>query len=132
MRASFPRFMELEERHGSLIRGMWAAAAKAPTGKPTGSAFMSLRGGLADLVEALVARLPADRLRRESPVHGIERRTPGFGVRLADGTSIEARAVILASPPSKTAPLLEPLVPEAARALLEKSLVEYRRRFPKT
>jgi oxygen-dependent protoporphyrinogen oxidase len=123
MRASFPRFMEIEARYGSLIRGMWAAAAKAPTGTPTGSAFMSLRGGLADLVEALVARLPADRLHRESPVRGVERRNPGFGVHLADGTSVQARAVILASPPSKTAPLLEPLLPEAARALAAVSFV---------
>jgi oxygen-dependent protoporphyrinogen oxidase len=117
MRASFPRFLDLERRHGSLIRGMWAAAAQVPTGKPAGSAFMSLRGGLVDLVEALVARLPEDRLRRGSRVAEVARRSPGFAVRLADGSAIEALAVILASPPSKTAPLLEPLLPEAARAL---------------
>src|SRR6266542_105408 len=60
IRATFPRFVDLEARHRSLIRGMWASRGRAPQ---TGSAFYSLTGGLASLVDALVARLPAARRR---------------------------------------------------------------------
>ena len=49
MRATFPRFVDLEARHGSLIRGMWAAGARCA--RLAGSAFYSLAGGLGELVE---------------------------------------------------------------------------------
>jgi oxygen-dependent protoporphyrinogen oxidase len=117
MRASFPRFLDLERRHGSLIRGMWAAGRAAKGQPPAGSAFMSLRGGLADLVEALVAKLPADCLRSGTAVSGIERRGSAFVLTMADAPPVEARAVILAAPPSQAAPLIAPLAPEAAGAL---------------
>lgn len=123
MRASFPRFLDLERRHGSLIRGLWAAGSAAHGKPPSGSAFLSLRGGLGDLVEALVAALPADCVQRNRPVRTIDRHLDAFVLGFHNAASVKARSVILAAPPSKAAALLAPLAPEAARTLAAIPLV---------
>ncbi len=59
--ATFPRFRDIEKRHGSLIKGMLAAlrpGAKpashgAQTDPPPASTFMSMRGGVYELIDAL-------------------------------------------------------------------------------
>jgi len=113
MRATFPRFVDLELKYGSLVRGMWAAPR--PRGAP-GAAFHSLRGGMGELVEALVARLPAEALRRNAAVVGLRRAADGFRLEGPAGP-VEARAVIVAVPPSRSAALVEAVVPEAGPAL---------------
>ena len=59
--ATFPRLRETELRYGSLIRGMLAQRRAAPPPPPAGSqprgAFLSLRGGLGELIDALVDSL---------------------------------------------------------------------------
>jgi oxygen-dependent protoporphyrinogen oxidase len=66
VRAAFPQLVAMERERGSLVRGMRSAArerAKAQAqagGKGTaGSAFVSLAGGVGQLVEALVEHLRA-------------------------------------------------------------------------
>lgn len=113
IRATFPRFVDLEKKYGSLVRGMWAAPR--PKGAPT-AAFHSLLGGMGELVDALVARLPGEALRRAAPVAAIRRQGGGYALETQAGP-VEARAVILAVPPSRGAALVEPLVPEAGPVL---------------
>ena len=115
IRATFPRFVDLEARHGSLIRGMWAAGRAAPAS--TGSAFYSLAGGLGELVGALVAGLPATRRRTSAVVTRLEPREGGTLLTLADGTTVAAQAVVLAVPAPAAAPLLAPLSPGASELL---------------
>jgi oxygen-dependent protoporphyrinogen oxidase len=112
MQACFPRFVEMEARTGSLIRGMGKAAAS----RPDGAAFYSLRGGLRELVDALAARLPEGSINKEEPVLSLEREDGGFVVRTATRT-LRARAVVLALPPRKSKPLLAALEPAAAALL---------------
>jgi len=60
LKATFPRFLELEREHGSVIRGMMAArnSRSAPlSGKPRRTMFVSLKNGLEDLIAALVRKL---------------------------------------------------------------------------
>ena len=67
LRATFPRFYELERQHGSVIRGMMAARrARARAGIQQRSAhtmFVTLRNGLGDLVTVL-----ADHIKRTGGV----------------------------------------------------------------
>ncbi len=117
---TFPRFAELERRHGSLVRGMWRAPKPPapPPGSAPPSAFYSLVGGLSELVEALVARLPSDALRLGTRVAALERDgARGFALRVTGGQVTRARAVIAAVPAHAAAPLLAQLAPRAAAAL---------------
>jgi oxygen-dependent protoporphyrinogen oxidase len=116
--ATFPRFRELERVHGSLVRGLWAAPRPKPApGARPSAAFYSLRGGLVELVEALVARLDAGALRTGLGVRRVESAAEGFSLATAGGDVVTARRVIVAAPGPRIAQALEGLVPEAARAL---------------
>lgn len=102
MRALFPRLLDAEQSRGSVIRAL--RALKAPHA-PQG-AFMSLPGGISELVTTLVAQLPPGTIRCDAAVSAIEGRGP-YTVRLADGTRLDARTVIVAAPAWASAPLLD-------------------------
>jgi oxygen-dependent protoporphyrinogen oxidase len=116
IRGTFPRFAELEDRYGSLIRGMWAAAPPKPNGAPP-AAFYSLAGGLIELVDALVARLPAASLKAGRQVQRLTRTAEGYVVELDGGEQLTSRAVVVAVPAPKAAPLVTSLSSQAGAAL---------------
>jgi len=124
IRGTFPRFVELERKYGSLIKGMLAqkALARQHPG-PRLPVFMTLRGGLGQLVQALVARLSGE-LRLNAQVVRLERlpastsqTRAGYRLYLADGQSLLADAVVLATPAFTAAELVESFRPELAGRL---------------
>lgn len=137
LKTCFPRFLEMERRHGSLIRGMLAArrrraaAAPAPGGAEApapGRAglrrtyFMSYRGGMGELPAAVAARLEDDRVRRGCPVRRLEAVAgpggrPRYRLLVEGAPPVEAAAVVLAIPADAAAALLAPLAPEVAATL---------------
>ncbi len=119
--ATFPRFRAIEAEHGSLIRGMLAARRSrrpvpASNGRRPASAFVSLRGGMEELVDALTRRLTGD-CRLKTGVEAIEAAAAGYRLRLQNGRIMEAESVILAVPAYVAARLLRPLAPHAAAGL---------------
>jgi protoporphyrinogen/coproporphyrinogen III oxidase len=115
MRATFGRFVDMERRSGSLIRALMLGR-RPPHGSP-GAAFYSLEGGLSSLVQALVGRLPASGVRLCATVTSVGRAGDALRVAIAGGDPIDARAVILASPPPRAAPLLAGLDAPLSEAL---------------
>jgi len=107
MRAAFPRFLELEARHGSVIRGLQRRSSPASdvAAGPPPPPFVALPDGMRELVAALTDALPADVLHCGVGVEAIERRPGGYDLRLADGTHTTADAVLLATPPPVVARL---------------------------
>lgn len=90
----------------SLVRGVRSVVARAGA-SPSDPLFLTLPGGLARLVATLVAGLVdlgAD-VRTGAPVHDLE--------------ALGADAVVLAVPAHAAAPLLRPLVPDAAAVMAE-------------
>ena len=60
LQATFPRFLEMERRYGSLIRGIWARQEndrRQQAGSEARTMFVTLRDGLQTMVNALVAHL---------------------------------------------------------------------------
>jgi oxygen-dependent protoporphyrinogen oxidase len=117
IRATFPRFVDLEVRYGSLIRGLRATVRRPRDGAEPPPLFYSLPGGLAEMVDALVSRLPAERLRLASAVRSVDRSEPSWSVAMADGRRMETRAVIVAAPAHRSAALLASFDPELGRSL---------------
>lgn len=64
MQALFPRFLDMERRYGSVIRG-FRESARQRTGKPP-APFVAPLGGLREMVDGLVAALPPGRCRLAS------------------------------------------------------------------
>jgi oxygen-dependent protoporphyrinogen oxidase len=114
LQSTFPRLLALEKKHGSLIRGM---RSLAPKSKGSGSAFMTLRGGLQTLVDALVDQFDPRALLLERRAVALTRDTSGYHVTLNDGAVVHADSVILATPASTSADLLQALDPALAAAL---------------
>ncbi len=125
LRATFPRFYELEQTHGSVIRGMMAArrarARSVSNGRPQHTMFVTLKNGLADLVAGMTARIQrgggvlkagvqAEALRVRSHQAGRWM----YDVICSDGTACSAEAVVLATPAYISADLIRPLSPLAA------------------
>jgi len=134
LRATFPRFIELERQHGSVIRGLLAgrsaiersgaAAGRARPAGPPRTMFVTLRNGLGDLVQTLVARIQTAgaTLLTGQQVTALRARTlelgHGYALQLSDGRTVMADSVVLATPAYVTADLIRPLS-GAAAGLLE-------------
>ncbi len=127
LKATFPRFLELEQEHGSVIRGMMTArnaGSAQPTGGPRRTMFVSLKEGLESLVTALVRRL-ADQgviLRSGVTVESLRVRSHQLGrwtydVMLQDGSALSVDSLVLATPAYVSAELLRPLTPIASGLL---------------
>jgi protoporphyrinogen/coproporphyrinogen III oxidase len=112
VRSTFPQLVAMERDYGSLVRGMQAAvrqrtADSPPKGGPK-SAFLSLRGGIGQLVDTLVERLRADgaTLRAGSAALGMTRTEDGFRFDVGDAEPVVADAVLVAVPAYVAARLL--------------------------
>jgi oxygen-dependent protoporphyrinogen oxidase len=103
MRALFPRLLEAEQRSGSVLRSVRARSGTF-THPSSASAFVSLAGGIRELVDALAASLPVGRVRLSERVTEL-RRAGGFTIESTGGT-IRARAVVLSVPAYAAAGLL--------------------------
>ncbi|MGE5760443.1 MAG: protoporphyrinogen oxidase [Gemmatimonadota bacterium] len=116
--ATFPQLATLEREQGSILRAMLRrpvtgnpGAGSAPTG------FVTPAGGLGELADALMARLPLGAVRCGVAVTEIARKDFAYRVTLADGTSVVARRLLLAIPAYVSAQLLATLDPALAGEL---------------
>ncbi len=116
--ATFPALRRMETEHRSLIRAMRKARRAAGSSRHAPSPFLSLEGGMGELVHALVDQLDVG-LRLDSLVASLEPLTSGWRLRLHDGSSFDASTVVLALPAAAAARLLEGPNPTAA-ALLQR------------
>jgi len=119
LKATFPRFIDLEQKYGSLIRGLMRQRQHAPPpanspanpNDPRPTMFMTLQAGLVDLVDRLAARLDQVAIMTGSQVTGIRATaagsaTSGYTVQLLDGQSLDTDVVILATPAFVSAQVL--------------------------
>lgn len=126
LRATMPRFLELERLHRSVILGLMRARRRAPAAARTGvsgarySLFVTIRSGLQTLTDRLAATLPAGALRLGAKVARLDpadRPADGgpaggaaerWRVTTYPGESFAADAVVLAMPACAAAPLVRP------------------------
>lgn len=124
--ATFPQLRQGERDHGGLIRGVLAAKRGDSSPGDARSArpgFVTPRGGLGDLVDALAERLRAGgaRVLLAAPVSRVVGQKAGetdrYSVELADGRALRADAVVVAAPAGAAADILEELDPTLAAEL---------------
>jgi oxygen-dependent protoporphyrinogen oxidase len=129
--ATFPRLRELEVTHGGLIRGMLAqrraSQRLASIHQPRATTmFMAPRNGMAEIVQALRARLDGVSIRLGEQVQNVvpqgegEPPARGYMVSLEHAPPLHAESVVFATPAYETARLVEgfhPVLAEALRAI---------------
>jgi protoporphyrinogen/coproporphyrinogen III oxidase len=100
--ALFPRLVEAEREHGSVLRALVRSKrSRVPQGR-----FVSFPGGMEELVEALVLQLGPHVVRCRTSVSRIQSGVT-FGVELAGGDTVTARTVIVATPAWEAARLVQ-------------------------
>jgi oxygen-dependent protoporphyrinogen oxidase len=128
--ATFPRFLQMEQKSGSLIRGMLAAMKHRPhatlsgpsktrQGGPKMTYFMSFRKGMQELSEACASYLGPKAVRFGAAVSAIEPRKKGYGVILDGGEVLEADRVMIGTAAYDAANMIKGFAPDAA-AQMEK------------
>jgi len=128
LRATLPRFLDMEQRDRSLLLSMWRKrrAAKNQTGVsgPRYSLFLSFDNGMQVLVQALEKAIsdPNIEIRLNTKVTSIER--PGsspssWRVQTDKNELLEAKALCLAVPSYISADLLSDVAPQLSSRLRE-------------
>ena len=124
LRSTFPVFYEMEQKHGSLLRAMLhrrqaqkiQPAKKLRTSTPT-SMFVTLRGGLQQMTDAMAAQLEPGVLQLGVSVASITRRDGQYVLTQSDGQRLRADAVILTTPAYAAAQVVQTLDARLAETL---------------
>ncbi len=146
IRSSFPKFVELEEQYGSLVKGMVArmasmkkktaageaksvkdaaksatpkgASSGTPSTKPRMTMFVTLKNGLGELVDKLLAEIKDVELLRETSVSDMTETNGGYQVTTDTGRVIDAAVVVVATPAYISAQLVRKIDLELSKKLL--------------
>lgn len=131
LRATMPRFLDLERQYGSVIKGMRAAGKMRKSAQDaTGSGarygmFVTFKDGLETLINDLKTQIKDTHIQTKTCVGSIARingATPRWRIEIKAGPPVEADGVILAGPAKSAAALLHAVDPVLARAL---SAIQY-------
>ena len=122
--ATMPRFKEMERSSRSIIYAMWSAQRQRARQAETGSGarwslFVTLAGGMQELVDTLAERLPDDSVRLNCAARQLKLGANGksWEVAAGDNNVIDADAVVLATPAFRAGDLLSPIDSNAAAEL---------------
>ncbi|MGC8684554.1 MAG: protoporphyrinogen oxidase [bacterium] len=124
VKSSFPRFVDMEQKYGSLIRGMIKARAamRATTGGHSNSMFMTMKDGLKELTDALKKNSPDVDFKMGVKALSIQRKKnndePPYYITLSNGELLVADGIILATPAYVSAELVSPINKDLSELLL--------------
>jgi oxygen-dependent protoporphyrinogen oxidase len=99
--AIFPRFIDMERKYGSLIKGMINAMKRMPPPNPSGPSmtyFMSLKEGMRELAHRCVSYIGAQRVKTGTAVVSVVKKENGYRLAFGDGATADFDAVVLATP----------------------------------
>jgi len=122
LRASFPRFLEMERKHRSLIRALKQETVNGNMNATSSGAryglFLSFAKGMQTLVDRISAELPRSAVQLESRVTQLayDHGTNQWSIGLAN-ESLQADALCLALPAPASAALLRSVDPRLAAEL---------------
>ena len=112
LKATFPRFMEMEKAHGSIIKALRAQKKQASqtsrdTSGPRYSLFLSFKSGMQTLTDTLTQAL-SDSIRLDAKVEHIQQTSDGnrWRVSLANQEMLNAELLCIALPAPQAAVLI--------------------------
>jgi oxygen-dependent protoporphyrinogen oxidase len=103
--ATFPQFYHVEQKYGSLVRGMKRTtpkSAKNPSAKPVSAnkkgIFLTITTGLESFADAIEANLEPGSVVKNTRVDKVEREGGTYSLRLSNGEHWEADCVLVTAP----------------------------------
>ena len=123
LKATFPRFLEMEREHGSIIKALFAQKRNASqtsrdTSGPRYSLFLSFEDGMQTIIDTLAENLSGC-IRLHSRVTSIQRTEDknGWRVHLDNSDRLEADILCIALPAPQTSELLSEVSSELSERL---------------
>lgn len=124
LQAIMPRFLQLENKHGSVIKGMLAGMSQESTdvseaSGPRYSLFLSFKNGMETLISSLMSQIPYNFVQFESKLTEIDYslEKQAWFVQMQSGEVYEADAVCIASSARSASQLLINSFPSLSRKL---------------
>ena len=120
-RAVLPRFVEMEEKYGSLSRAMLAAHKKMMAARkdPPRPLFTSLQDGMQQMVDAIAARLNPESIRLRTHVLRVYPEDSSWRVSVEMNGDERFDAVLIATPANVAGTLLDGVDRGLSRNLLD-------------
>jgi oxygen-dependent protoporphyrinogen oxidase len=123
LKSCFAKVYNLEQTYGSLIRGMIKLQKEAKkTGKKVGAGpggvLTSFYDGMGTMIGSL-SDFMAERLKTGASAVSIDRKGDAYIVYLSDGSSIEAEAVVCATPAFATSEMVKDIDKSLSSSLSE-------------
>ena len=122
--ATMPRFRQMELAKRSIIRAMWSEQRRRRSQSESGSGarwslFVTLAGGMQELVDSIVQRISKSAIRLNSRVTHLsyDQEKKSWRVAIGDTEAITADAVVIAAPAFQAAEILEPITDDTAMEL---------------
>lgn len=111
IKATFPHFKQLEQKHGSLIKGMMKSRQQAPPNDQLPevaktSMFLTYKNGMRTIIDRLVKAMPSVDLLTNCGVESIIQDGKQYEILLDTKETITADGLIMAIPASVSAKLL--------------------------
>ncbi|MBC1474772.1 protoporphyrinogen oxidase [Listeria grandensis] len=103
--ATGERFLEIERRHGSLIKGIRAMYDETTAKQSSESTFLTMRYGLMTIVEALERELSAKIIKKGKRVQKISKQAHGYELTVSNQEKIQADSIFIALPYHEIIPL---------------------------
>lgn len=125
LKSCFPIMREMEDEYGSLFKAMIAKAKKArakgksaagPSGP--GGWLTSFEGGTDRIIKGFEEKYDKD-ITKEKRTISITKQDDVYQIKMADGTVVESKSVILALPANNASSIVGGLSPELSAALGE-------------
>ena len=119
LQATFPQFLQMEEKYGSVIRALDAEKNKAhqEASGPRYGLFLTLKNGMEHLIAAIIRKMPEVVISSGKAVSKIGRDNNKWNIQLENGEKLEADAICLAVPAFQAAKLTRPFDAMLAREL---------------
>src|SRR5437588_5881524 len=122
--ATMPRFKEMERQQRSVILAMWSEQRRRARNREAGSGarwslFVTLAGGMQEMVDTLGKRLPEGTIRLNTPVMHLsyDEMNKTWRITVGNDETIPADAVILATPTFQTGAIISAIAKDAATEL---------------
>lgn len=112
IKSSFPKFVEMEENYGSLIKGMIAkmklmkGGARKKSAKPV-TMFMTIKNGLGDIVDTLLGKIEDTKIIKATTVDNLTKDTDGYTLKLSNDETLKADAVVISTPAYATSAIVK-------------------------
>jgi oxygen-dependent protoporphyrinogen oxidase len=126
--ATFPNLLEMEQKHGSMLKGFLAQRKMVdemrkkypPDPKNPRTFFTSLTGGMTELTDSMADAVGRERIRTGVSVERLERLEDGtYSTVLSDGSTETADAVVVATEAWAAEPIVRPVDATIADTLAE-------------